>query len=261
MIILTNEELVERYQQGDSLALEEIIKNNMGIIHIIARKFNIENTSSIDYDDLIQEGTIGLIIAAGKYKLDMEGKASFTTYAIYWIRQKISRFMQYRNTNSEISLNKPAYSEDDETELGDTIQSEENEFCRIEDSVYYKQLNEELKQVMDERLSLQQKQVVQYRYGLECKAFTLSELGDLFSLSVERIRQIELESLKRMRTSTWGRRMMAERNLEQKERLLSPGARDAHEQYAIFEDRRTSVLDILKRVQAEREQMKVRLLI
>lgn len=171
---------------------------------MIARKFNLENIASIDYDDLIQEGTIGLIIAASKYKINMENKASFSTYAIYWIRQKISRFIRYRNTNNETSINKPAYGEDDETELADTIVSEDDEFCKVEDSIYYQQLREELTEVMQKQLSLQKRQVIQLRYGFDGKEYTLQETGQIFNVSIERARQIERSSLRKMRNSTWG---------------------------------------------------------
>lgn len=233
------------YQNGDAKALEELVKRNDGLIHIIARKFNIENIASIDYADLVQEGTIGLITAADKYKFNIENKALFTTYAVYWIRQKISRFIKYRNTNSETSLNKPVYGEDDEIELADTIASEEDEFCRIEDSVYYQQLHEELMEVMQEQLSLQQRQVIQLRYGFDGKEYTSQETGQIFNVSIERARQIERSSLSKMRNSTWGRRMKKEMNIERKENLLSPGTRDALEQYVIFNSNGPAIKDIL----------------
>ena len=243
---MTNEELVELYQNGDSKALEELVKKNDGLIHIIARKFNIENIASIDYADLVQEGTIGLITAANKYKFDIENKASFSTYAIYWIRQKISRFIKYRNTNNETSLNKPVYSEDDEIELADTIVSEEDEFCKIEDSVYYQQLREELTEVMKKQLSLKQRQVIQLRYGFDGKEYTLKETGEMFNVSIARARQIERESLRKMRNSTWGRMKMSERR---EERLQKSNLRPYIEECRQFNLGNTlPVNEILKRV-------------
>ena len=243
---MTNEELVELYQNGDARSLEELIKKNDGLIHMIARKFNIENIASIEYADLIQEGTIGLITAADKYKLTIDNKALFSTYAVYWIRQKISRFIQYRNTNNEISLNKPAYNEDDETELVDTIVSEDNEFCKVEDSVYYQQLREELTEVMQKQLSLKQRQVIQLRYGFDGKEYTLKETGEIFNVSIARARQIERESLLRMRNSTWGRMRMNERR---EERLQKSNLKPYIEEYTQYNLGNTlPVNEILKRV-------------
>lgn len=256
---MTNEELVELYQNGDARSLEELVKKNDGLVHTIARKFNTENIASIDYDDLLQEGRMGLMVAASKYNLGIENRAAFSTYAIHWIRQKISRFIQYKDTTKEISLNKPAYGED-EVEIGDTIPSEHDDICNIEDSVYYQEIHDEIEQVMRERLTLKQRQVVQFRYGFDSKECTLSEVGELFNLSIERIRQIEKESLRKMKNSTWGMRMKKERYIEQHEHLLSPGANGATEKYALFTEDRVSALDILKRVQAQREQTKARLI-
>ncbi|MBU3804004.1 MAG: sigma-70 family RNA polymerase sigma factor [Candidatus Cellulosilyticum pullistercoris] len=211
---MTNEELVELYQSGDAGSLEELIKKNDGLVHTIARKFNTENIASIEYDDLLQEGRIGLMVAASKYNLNIDNRAAFSTYAIHWIRQKISRFIKYRNTNNETSLNKPVCGEGDEIELADTIVSEEDEFCKIEDSVYYQQLREELTEVMQKQLSLRQRQVIQLRYGFDGKEYTLKETGEIFNVSSARAGQIERESLRKMRNSTWGRMKMSERKEE-----------------------------------------------
>lgn len=243
---LTNEELVELYQSGDIKVLEDLVKKNDGLIHMIARKFNVENIASIDYADLVQEGTIGLITAADKYKFNLENKALFSTYAMYWIRQKISRFIKYRNTNNETSLNKPAYSEDDETELADTIVSEDDEFCKVEDSVYYQQLREELTEVMQKQLSLKQRQVIQLRYGFDGKEYTLQETGQVFNVSIERTRQIERESLRRIRNSTWGRMIISERR---EERLQKSNLKPYIEEYIQYNLGNTlPVNEILKRV-------------
>lgn len=243
---MTNEELVDLYKNGDARALEELIKKNDGLIHTIARKFNTESIASIEYDDLIQEGRMGLMVAADKYKFNIENKASFSTYAIYWIRQKISRFIKYRNTNNETSLNKPAYSEEDEIELADTIVSEDDEFCKVEDSVYYQQLREELTEVMQKQLSLKQRQVIQLRYGFDGKEYTLQETGQVFNVSIERARQIERESLRKMRNSTWGRMKMSERR---EERLQKSNLKPYIEEYMQYNLGNTlAVNEILKRV-------------
>lgn len=251
---MTNEELVMQYQLSDDYnVLEAIIEQNNGLIRLIASKFYTGKTASIDYDDLCQEGAIGVMVAARKYRFDMENRTKFSSYAALWIKQKIMRFIDNRNTNDEISLNRPAYGDDEEVELLDTITDNEEGMCKVEDSIYYQQLHEEMEQVMHERLSLEQRQIVKFRYGFDCKSCTLGELGEVFNLSVERIRQIEKDSLKKMKNSTWGRRMKKEMNIERKEHLLSPGTRDAHNQYVIFNSNRSTVNDILKRIKSQRQ--------
>nr|WP_302599868.1 sigma-70 family RNA polymerase sigma factor [uncultured Cellulosilyticum sp.] len=202
---MTNEELVQLYQDGDNKALEQLLEDNKGLIRKIAYKFYTENTASVDIDDLIQEGSIGLIMAAKKYKFELEKKAKFSTYAIYWVYKKINHFMKYRNTNEETSLNKPYGNDDEGTELVDTLSSEDYEYCKVEDSVYYQQLHKEIHEAAYKNLTLQQRQVIFLRYGFGCKAYTLKEVGEVFKLSIERIRQIEVSSLKRLRACKWGR--------------------------------------------------------
>lgn len=70
---------------------DSMILNNMPwVIKVAARYAKI---SKAPIDELVQEGTIGLIRAVDKYNPDM-GK--FTTYATYWIRMEMERFLNER---------------------------------------------------------------------------------------------------------------------------------------------------------------------
>ena len=63
-----------------------IVEKNIGLVYSIASKYR---NRGVDFDDLIQEGTLGLIRAAKKFELERGNK--FSTYAFWWIRQKIIR--------------------------------------------------------------------------------------------------------------------------------------------------------------------------
>ena len=208
---MTNEEMVKLYQEGNKQALEELLEANKGIIHKVAYKFYTEQTASIDIDDLIQEGNIGLIIAAQKYDFNNEKKAQFSTYAVYWIYSKINRFMKYRNTNEEISLNKP---NSEGIELGDTLVSEEYDYCSVEDSIYHRELNQELHQAMNKFLTLKQRQVLNFRYGFNCRTCSLKETGEIIGVTGSRVRQIENDGLRKLRKSSWGAMKIREHNIE-----------------------------------------------
>ena len=80
-------ELSRRIEQGDPVARREMIENNMGLVVHWANKFI--NRSDIDLDDLISEGTIGLIRAVEKF--DWRKGFHFSTYATWWIRQALQR--------------------------------------------------------------------------------------------------------------------------------------------------------------------------
>ena len=67
---------------------QEMINGNLRLVTFIAKQYK---NQSIQFTDLIQEGTIGLIKAVDRF--DWTRAVRFSTYAIYWIRQTISRAM------------------------------------------------------------------------------------------------------------------------------------------------------------------------
>ena len=81
-------ELSRRVQKGDSRAQTRLVEANLRLVVKIAKGY-IKN--GIDLMDLIQEGNIGLMTAARKY--DHRKKVRFCTYAAFWIRQSIGRFL------------------------------------------------------------------------------------------------------------------------------------------------------------------------
>lgn len=88
--LLTHEEeleLARRCQEGDKKAMEQLIHSNLKLVVHIARKY--VNKPGMAFDDVIQEGNIGLMTAALKY--DNKFDVRFSTYAVPWINQKIKR--------------------------------------------------------------------------------------------------------------------------------------------------------------------------
>jgi RNA polymerase primary sigma factor len=84
-------ELSKRIQQGDEMAKTRLIEANLRLVIKIARMYL---TSDVSFMDLIQEGNIGLMRAAEKY--DHARNVRFSTYAAWWIRQSIARFLANR---------------------------------------------------------------------------------------------------------------------------------------------------------------------
>jgi RNA polymerase sigma factor (sigma-70 family) len=73
-------------RSGDESARKKLIEANMRLVFTIARN---RQTKSISYEDLVQEGAIGLMHAVSRFDPDMGYR--FSTYAIHWIRQTIMR--------------------------------------------------------------------------------------------------------------------------------------------------------------------------
>ena len=67
---------------------QDMIAGNTGLVAFVAYKFR---ASSLSFDDLMQEGLVGLIKAVDRFEPDRGN--CFSTYAIFWIRQAISRLI------------------------------------------------------------------------------------------------------------------------------------------------------------------------
>lgn len=87
---MTNEQLVLRIQSGDNIAdnMAQLWQQNKGYICKIVFRY----TKYAEEDDLQQEAYLGLCDSVDHY--DPEGGALFMTYAGYYIRQKISRYLR-----------------------------------------------------------------------------------------------------------------------------------------------------------------------
>jgi RNA polymerase primary sigma factor len=81
-------ELSKRIQEGDEAARTRLIEANLRLVIKIARPYA---ASGIPLMDIIQEGNMGLIRAVEKY--DYRKNIHFSTYANWWIRQAITRFI------------------------------------------------------------------------------------------------------------------------------------------------------------------------
>lgn len=81
-------EIAKACAQGDEDAIRTMVQSNLRLVVSIAREYI---GRGIPLPDLIQEGSIGLLIAAQKFDYTMECR--FSTYATKWIRQSVTRYI------------------------------------------------------------------------------------------------------------------------------------------------------------------------
>ena len=78
--------LSRRTKAGDKRARQRLIEKNLRLVVSVAKKYR---GYGLPFEDLIQEGNIGLMKAVEKY--DPERGFRFSTYATWWIRQAVQR--------------------------------------------------------------------------------------------------------------------------------------------------------------------------
>lgn len=93
--------LLKKIQQGNRQALDLLVKSNLRFVVNIA---NLYKGQGMDVGELISEGNLGLIEAARRF--DPNQKIKFISYAVWWVRQNITRAIAEKGRMVRISAEK-----------------------------------------------------------------------------------------------------------------------------------------------------------
>ena len=93
--------LAKRCAEGDEDAIRQMVNSNLRLVVSVAREYAGRGVPLLD---LIQEGSIGLLVAAKKFDYTLDFR--FSTYATKWIRQGITRYL----LNHSNLIRVPAYT-------------------------------------------------------------------------------------------------------------------------------------------------------
>ncbi|NLO23432.1 MAG: RNA polymerase sigma factor RpoD/SigA [Fibrobacter sp.] len=102
--LLTREQekiLLEKTAKGDRNALDLLVKSNLKFVVNVA---NMYKGQGLDVNELINEGNMGLIEAAKRF--DPKQKIKFISYAVWWVRQNITRAISEKARMVRISAEK-----------------------------------------------------------------------------------------------------------------------------------------------------------
>lgn len=102
--LLTPEEeiiLTEKVSNGDEEALEELVKKNLRFVISVAKQYV---TPQNHIEDLVNEGNIGLMMAAKKF--DPKSNVKFISYAVWWIRKIIMEHLSKNGRLIRLPANK-----------------------------------------------------------------------------------------------------------------------------------------------------------
>jgi len=238
--------LAARVRTGDPRAKDRLVEANMRLVINIAKHYH---TVLVPFEDLVQEGAIGLMTAAERY--DPSRGYRFSTYATHWIRQAISRAIDNKAKAIRIpahvseSLRKlektramlvREHGEEPTTEtlaqhLGLTVRKvsslmqagqepvsldmlvgdEENTTLASlindrtspnpQDSILRQEMRAELGKLLA-TLTPREQEIMRKRLGFEDEsAQVLQEIGETMHISRERVRQIEVQAIKKLKNA------------------------------------------------------------
>ncbi len=236
--------LARNVRKGCQASLHELIESNLSFVVKVASEYR---NLGLPFEDLLNEGNVGLIEAARRY--DASKGTKFITYAIWWIRKSILKSLGEHSSlvrvpnyqmkkvreirDAERSLRRTLGRKPKREEISEQLQRSLAKIDQVlqfnlremslddkvgrerstpisdylvddatvsaEDDLIKREANELVAEAMH-FLSDQEKRVLFHRFGISGgPALTLKEIGEMMSISRERVRQIECQAKNRLR--------------------------------------------------------------
>lgn len=199
--------LAEKAFAGSKEAQKKLVEANLRFVAKIAHKYR----GYMEIEDLIAEGSIGLMRAAEKFNPKTGNK--FSTYAVWWIKAYIQKAIRETATGIKFpankykemkqsmwimdSLDKPLAGEGRQKKAEDFIS--DDRILTPEEELWEQQSLEKLNGLL-ESLPQNERDIIKGRFGFESeKPLSLEKIGNSMGLSKERVRQIEKKAIMKLK--------------------------------------------------------------
>ena len=223
-----------------------LIESNLRLVVYVAKRYR---GMGMELSDIVQEGNLGLMEAVERF--DPRRNVRFSTYAIWWIRQAITRALSQKlrtvkvpfeklvlartaikaSSRLEMRLGRKPRTEEIAKEIGkpvEKVQAALGFLPRMEsldelltedgsarwalqadpasrspmDSILDRDRRDKVHAILD-RLPPRQRLILRMRFGVGLETeHSLAEIGELLRISRERVRQLEMDALKRLRQAS-----------------------------------------------------------
>ena len=185
---------MDKYAHGDEEARNILIERNLRLVAHVCKKYS---TSSVEQDDLISIGTIGLI--KGINSFDNSKGVRLSTYVARCIDNEI--LMHLRSTKklgAEVFLDEPIGKDKDDNTV--TLQEVlENNDRSVEEIVDIKFKIKKLYGKMKEILKDREKLIIELRFGLNGdKPKTQNQIAEMLGISRSYVSRIETKAINKL---------------------------------------------------------------
>lgn len=165
-----------------------IIRRSSFLVYNNTKRYRRYN----NYTDLVQEGFEGLYVATKKF--DYRRFPNFFVYAERWVKNRIIRSAKKFDVVYNPNKHRTIY-------LGEVLCKESCDNSDIDDMEEEFFKRERVKKLLEilEKIPNKNRTIIKQLYGINCQKKSLRQIGKKFGLTHERIRQINNETIRKLK--------------------------------------------------------------
>ena len=186
---------LDRYKNGDTQARNILIEHNLRLVAHVAKKYTAGGRfSSIDFDDIVSIGTIGLIKGIDSFNTDKNVRLA--TYAARCIENEILRYIRSsKKYMNDVFLQDPVGHDFDGNEITvmDIVKTDDDPVPeQVSTKMEIIQMLDDMKEVLDDR----ERKIIYLRYALGGgDEVTQREIAKMMNISRSYVSRIEKKAL------------------------------------------------------------------